>query len=41
MAWIETHQIRILNIAGPPRKPPARFIYRCAFDYLLRVFSSE
>lgn len=38
-AWIQTYQIRILNVAGPRESERPGCIYRAASEFLTRVLS--
>lgn len=37
--WIDSHGVRVLNVAGPRESHRPGFVYRSAFDFLKRVFS--
>lgn len=39
--WITRNQVRTLNVAGPRESHRPGFMYRCAFDYLMKVFKGE
>jgi hypothetical protein len=40
-AWIATNRVDCLDVAGPRESHRPGFVYRAAFDFLLRVFQPD